>query len=234
MTPPWQSSAETSLTTAAVVDACVRLGEPVRLAPPGLRPVLVGAPFAGRARPVTHRGSVDVILIAINDSQAGDVLIIDDGGRTTEACVGDLVALEAHQAGLAGAVIWGSHRDTTQLHLIGFPVVSLGPCPSGPRGLEPPASGPTGAAWRQLGIAGADLVVADDDGVVLLGERRRDDVLTEAMRIQAVEAQQASALRNGTSLRQQLDLAGYLSRRSSDPNHTFRRHLTELGAAIET
>jgi regulator of RNase E activity RraA len=44
--------------------------------------------------------------------QHGDVLVVDNGGRLDEACVGDLVALEAKHAGVAGIAIWGLHRDT--------------------------------------------------------------------------------------------------------------------------
>ena len=40
----------------------------------------------------------------------GDVLVVDNGGRLDEACVGDLVALEAQAAGVEGMVIWGLHR----------------------------------------------------------------------------------------------------------------------------
>ena len=37
-----------------------------------------------------HHGSVDIFLEALERRQAGDVLVIDNGGRTDEGCVGDL------------------------------------------------------------------------------------------------------------------------------------------------
>src|SRR6187549_3873494 len=95
------------LTTAHVADACLRLGITVRCAPPTLRPVSAGIHVAGRARPVRHVGSVDVFLEALGQAEPGDVLVVDNEGRTDEACVGDLVALEVARAGLAGIVIWG-------------------------------------------------------------------------------------------------------------------------------
>jgi regulator of RNase E activity RraA len=59
------------------------------------------------------------------------VLVVDNGGLLDEACVGDLVALEAHAAGMEGMVIWGLHRDTADIRAIGLPVFSLGAIPTG-------------------------------------------------------------------------------------------------------
>ncbi len=109
------------LPTAAVADAAVRLGIPVAVAPVALTALLPGRPFHGPAAPVTHLGSVDVLLETIDDAPPGAVLVVDNGGRHDEACVGDLMLLEAKLAGMAGAVIWGLHRDTTQLREIGLP-----------------------------------------------------------------------------------------------------------------
>jgi len=50
--------------------------------------------------------------------------VVDNGGRLDESCVGDLVVHEADTAGLAGIVIWGLHRDTTDIQTIGLPVWS--------------------------------------------------------------------------------------------------------------
>ena len=57
--------------TAALADACVRLGVPLRVGPASLRPIAAHAPIAGPALPVTHAGSVDVFLEAIDDAPPG-------------------------------------------------------------------------------------------------------------------------------------------------------------------
>jgi hypothetical protein len=59
-----------------------------------------------------------------------DVLVVDNGGRLDEACVGDLVALEAQAAGVEGMVIWGLHRDTADIWEIRLAVFSLGAIPT--------------------------------------------------------------------------------------------------------
>ena len=95
------------LSTPLVADACVRVGVPLRVAPPGIGAVIPGQRIAGRALPARHYGSVDVFLEAFSGAAHGDVLVVDNGGREDEACVGDLVVLEAQAAGVGAVMVWG-------------------------------------------------------------------------------------------------------------------------------
>src|SRR5207237_9290284 len=95
------------LSPPLIADGCLRRGVRLRVAPPGIAAVAAGARIAGRALPARHYGSVDVFLEAFGAARPGDVLVIDNAGRTDEACVGDLTVLEAQTAGIAALVVWG-------------------------------------------------------------------------------------------------------------------------------
>jgi 4-hydroxy-4-methyl-2-oxoglutarate aldolase len=222
------------LSTPHIADACVRLGLPVRTAPPGIRPLLAGSHSAGRATPVRHYGSVDIFFEALGLAQPGDILVIDNSGRMDEGPVGDLIALEARACGLAGIVIWGCHRDTAELERIGLPIFSYGSCPAGPQRLDPRERDAlvTARFWEFL-VDGRDAVFADADGVLFAPGQRSEEILSEAETIWQTEQRQAEALRAGTRLCDQLQFDEYLAKRNADPAYTFRRHLRDIGGAIE-
>lgn len=222
------------LSTPLVADACLRCRVPMRAAPPGIRAVVAGHRIAGRALPVRHYGSVDVFLEAFHRARPGDVLVIDNGGRADEACVGDLAVLEAEAAGLAGLVVWGLHRDTPELIEIGLPVFSYGSYPPGPVRLDErePAALSTARFGPHL-VSGEDVVFGDDDGVLFVAADRAEQVLTAAHEIWQTEREQARRIRAGRTLRQQTAFDDYLARRGADPAYTFRQHLRRVGGAIE-
>jgi len=222
----------TALSTAATADALVRLG----LTTPAvaLRPAFAGPPVAGPAIPVTHLGSVDVILEVIEDAAPGSILVVDNGGRLDEACVGDLLTLEAQLAGFAAIVIFGLHRDSSQLTDIGLPVWSLGAFARGPIRVPP-----TGSAMRFAVVDGhpvrpGDWVVADDDGVVFVRSADWETVRESASTIIATEVAQAERMAAGSSLREQIGFSEYLAIRSGRPGYSLREHLAARGGAIET
>jgi 4-hydroxy-4-methyl-2-oxoglutarate aldolase len=221
------------LSTAAVADASVELGVTVRVAPASLRPLIPDKLFAGPAHPITHLGSVDVLLETIDDASPGGVLVVDNGGRVDEACVGDMITLEAKLAGFVGIVIWGLHRDTAQVRRIGLPVHSLGAYPFGPRRIPSAGRAMHTASLDGALVLAGDLVIADDDGVLFLGPERRDEIIATAQAIQTTEHAQVERMRADVSLREQLDFGAYRERQAADATLTLRRYLQERGNAIE-
>ena len=223
-----------NLSTPLMADACVRLELPLRLAPPGIRPLSVGSRLAGRVVPARHYGSVDIFLEAMAAAEAGDVLVIDNEGRMDEACIGDLTALEARASSLAGIVVWGCHRDTAELVQIGFPIFSYGRNPAGPRRLD--ARDPDALASARFGsftVGKDDRVFADNDGVIFVAAQDSEAALFAAFTIWQTERQQAELIQSGKKLREQLQFDEYLTQRAADPAYTFRKHLRAWGGAIE-
>jgi regulator of RNase E activity RraA len=219
-----------ALPTALVADACLRLKIEFRLPSRAIAPLLPGTCIAGPALPARHHGSVDVFLEAIEGARPGDVLVIDNDDRADEACIGDLIALEAADAGLAGIVVWGAVRDRAELREIGLPIFCSGLCPAQAAALRSDAT----IAARIGGVAvdRADAIFADDDGVLVVRSDRLSEILETAARIQKRERLQARKVREGVSLRQQFRFSEYLARRGQDPDYTFRKHIETLGGAI--
>ena len=221
------------LTTPHVADAMLRLDIPIRQAPATVGPLWEGTHLVGRARPARHAGSVDVFLEAFERAEPGDVLVVDNSGRDDEACVGDLVTLEAQHAGLAGIVIWGLHRDSRELRSIRLPVFSQGTLPAGPQRLDPQERDALTAAWfGSHVVTDQDFVLGDDDGVLFLPLDRAADIAELAATIRDTERHQAARMNLGTSLRDQTQFADFLIAREQNGT-TFRQHLRSTGGAIE-
>jgi regulator of RNase E activity RraA len=220
-----------SISTPLVADGCLRVGVTLRAAPAGIAPLLPGSLVAGRVLPTRHFGSVDVFLEACAAAEPGDVLVVDNGGRVDEACIGDLTILEAHAAGLAAVIVWGLHRDTRELCEIAFPVWSYGRYPLGPTRLDERDGAPV--RFGEAVVTRDDVVFADDDGVVFVAQEHVDDVLAAARSIGEVERDQARRIGAGETLRDQTRFAEYVTARERDPSYTFRRHLRRIGGAIE-
>jgi regulator of RNase E activity RraA len=222
------------LSTPLIADAALRLRIPLRISPPGCRPVTPNQSLAGPALPVRHSGSVDVFLEAMQTARAGDVLVIDNGGRRDEGCIGDLTALEAKNCNLAGIIVWGAHRDTPELLKIGLPIFSYGTCPSGPQRLNPrDPLALHSASFGDFVVGSDDVVFADEDGCLFVPIKHADDLLSVAREIWERERRQAEQIKSGRSLREQLDFAQYVEKRAANPSYTFREHLRRISGAIE-
>jgi regulator of RNase E activity RraA len=223
-----------ALTTAHLADACLRVGLSVRCAPANLQTMVSGDKVAGRVAPVRHVGSVDVFLEALETAGPGDVLVVDNGGRLDESCVGDLVTLEMYSAGLAGIVIWGLHRDTGDIAAIGLPLFSLGSIPTGPLSLSArPADVLQRATVGEWAVNRDDVVLGDDDGVLFVPAARAAELFVTAEGIRDTERRQADRIRSGNSLRDQVRFTEYLTARERNPELGFREHLRGVGGEIE-
>lgn len=222
-------------TTPFIADACAQLSIPVRVGSHGLKCNVAGSKAAGPARPARHAGSTDVFLEAIAAANKGDILVIDNGGRNDEGCIGDLVVGEALMSGIAATICWGTHRDTGAILAMGARVWSLGTCPNGPLELRRRATTALSAAnlGSHVTVTLEDYVFADDDGVVVVALADLSRIVETAKDIATREGAQAQRLLKGELLRAQLDLDGYVAKRNSDPDHTFREHLKSFGGAIE-
>ncbi|WP_396267601.1 RraA family protein [Ideonella sp.] len=171
---------------------------------PAIRPIWVGAAVAGPAYPVRcSPGDNLAIHLAVERAPRGSVLIV-----TTDDFVagywGEVMTVAAEAAGLTGLVIDGGVRDVAAMTRRRFPVFSRGISVRGTIKASAPGVGQT-IRMTGVEVALGDLVVADDDGVVVLPAAEAARVLAAGEARAAKEAEFMRRLAAGAST---VDLLG--------------------------
>lgn len=164
----------------------------------GLRHFHRGGVMAGVAFTIkTASGDNRTIHQALDMFQPGDVLVVDGGGDTSRALVGEIMALIAQTRGAAGLVIDGAVRDAAILSSSDFPVfaraaIHRGPYKNGPGAMNVPVS------IGGMVVNPGDIVVGDEDGVVAFPPSVAGDLL-KAVQAQADKEEMIlQSVRDGT------------------------------------
>lgn len=202
------------LDTCAVSDALDRLT--LKGATWGIRPVWPCPRIVGRAvtmkikpvgleKPKQHLGTETIVA-----AQAGDIIVVDNGGRA-DSCWGGLLSLAAKAKGISGIVIDGACRDVDESREIGFPVYARAVVPMTARGRVMQESSNREIQFGGVQVHPGDLVIADGSGVVFIPRAQEEEVVKEAEAIAATEARMAEGIRQGLSVLEVLERLGYES-----------------------
>jgi regulator of RNase E activity RraA len=134
---------------------------------------------------------------AIETAESGDVIVIDNNGRTEMGAWGGLLSVAARRKGVGGIVVDGACRDVDEAREMGLAVFGrAGVCRTA-RGRVHEASVGEPVSLCGVLVHPGDVIVADASGIVVVPATRLDDVLTQAERIAAREAAMVRRLRDG-------------------------------------
>lgn len=154
----------------------------------GISPVWNGAKAVGTALPVlTVAGDNKAVIAALDHIRPGDILVINASGYDGRAIIGDNLAQRFDVFGAVGAVVDGYVRDGAIIEKLGVPVFARGLTPAGPFKNGPGTIGEP-VALGGVVVNPGDIVVADDDGVIVIPPHRADEALTAVEAIVAREA----------------------------------------------
>lgn len=177
---------------------------------PRMRPIATGQRMAGQA--VTsnnYPGDNLMIHPALNVAQAGDVLVLSNGGLPQGALWGDVAATFAAEKGIAGLVVDGPVRDTESLRQMGCKVWSTVVSPSHPEKRGPGAVNAP-LVCDGVRVMPGDIIVADDDAVLVLPVHLAAETVRRARQRNETEARIRREIKAGSSLFEILGIRKFL------------------------
>src|SRR5665811_1859960 len=190
------------LDACAVSDALDRLGLPG--ATTGLRPITVqGRVVAGRVLTVgvgprqDDRPAPHLATQAVEAGGPGEVIVVDNDGRTDVSSWGGILSHAAQGKGVRGVVVDGACRDVDESSALGFPIFARAAVPVTARGRIVQRSFNEPIKCAGVRACPGDLVIADGSGVVFIPAGRADEVLSTAEAIASLEAAMTAAVRAG-------------------------------------
>lgn len=160
--------------------------------------------ICGPALTVRCRDDFFGLVLAIEQAEPGDVLVVDGGGSRT-ALAGELFARAALAKGIGGIIVDAAYRDAGFVASCALPVYSR-------------HTTPMAGTTQRLGVIGepvtcggvtvrpGDLVIADREGIVVLDPATAEATLRAAAEVKQAEARVVAVLEAGGGLRDCLNL----------------------------
>ena len=201
------------LDTPGVSDAMDKLGLPGQCL--GVAPldnyskVIVGPAFT--VQYVTASVPPGTVGEFIEDVAPGDVVVIDNGGRTDCTVWGDIMTQYAGTRQIAATVIDGVCRDVNKALGDGYPIFSKGRFMRTGKDRVQVQSVNQPVSIGMARVCARDIVVADANGVVIVPRARAAEVAACARQIESVEADIRALIAQGKTLKEARAALGYHS-----------------------
>lgn len=201
------------LDTPGVSDALDKLGLPGQCL--GVAPldnyskVIVGPAFT--VQYVTASVPPGTVGDFIEDVAPGDVVVIDNGGRTDCTVWGDIMTQYAGTRQIAATVIDGVCRDVNKALGDGYPMFSKGRFMRTGKDRVQVQSVNQPVSIGAARVCARDIVVADANGVVIVPRARAAEVAACARQIELIEADIRALIAQGKTLKEARAALGYHS-----------------------
>lgn len=191
------------VSTSNVSDACDRLT--ISGAVRGILPLIPCSKIVGHAATLKlaksggqfRESPVNGTLKAIAQGGAGAVLVVDGRDNPTVNCFGGIAGATAKHTGLVGCVADGPMRDIDEYKGYGLPVYGRGIVQQSIRGRSALEGYDIPVEIGGVTVNPNDLVMADDNGVVVVPRDQVHEVLRVALIIKATEDRVIAAIRSG-------------------------------------
>jgi 4-hydroxy-4-methyl-2-oxoglutarate aldolase len=177
---------------------------------PSIRPIIDGVGIAGSAVTVVSQAGDNLMLhAAVEQLRPGDVVVVTTTSPSTDGMFGELLATSMRAHGAIGLVTEAGVRDVAALRDMGFPVWAQAIHSQGT------VKATAGSVNVEAVVAGAlvrpgDVIVADDDGVVVVPFELAAEVAEAGAKRVANEQSKREVLASGTLGLDLYDLRGLL------------------------
>jgi regulator of RNase E activity RraA len=176
-----------------------------------VRPFVTGR-VVGRARtslvrPATKEQASPTLAVKhsvemIDSAQPGEVGVIVMEGTRDVAAIGGLMGTAAKARGMAGMVLDGGVRDIAELRSLGLPVYARSASPATAVSRYASVAKDIEVECAGVKVRPGDIVVADEDGVVIVPKDKAEAVLKAAEDIDKRESAMAPIIKELKSLTQ--------------------------------
>ncbi len=122
----------------------------------------------------------DLELKAVDSCQRDDVLIAAAGGSMRSGIWGELLTTAVRNGGCVGAIVDGAVRDVGKIRQMGFPVLARGTCLYDSKNRQRVIDCDVPVEIDGVVFSRGDLVVADEDGIVVVPQQVEAEVLALA------------------------------------------------------
>jgi regulator of RNase E activity RraA len=180
-----------------------------------MRPYVAGA-FVGRAATALVKAaapeqstpalSVKHSVEMIDAASPGDVGVIVMENTLDVAAIGGLMGTAAKSRGMAGMVLDGAVRDIAELRALGLPVYARAVSPATAVGRYASVSKQVPVECAGVTISPGDIIVAGEDGVVVVPKDRAADVLKKSQEIDARESKMVPYIKKFKSLQKAVEV----------------------------